>query len=237
MRVAIHQPAYLPWVGYFSKLMYSDIFVYFDDVQIRKRSPMVRNKIINKSGEIKYLTLPISLGNGQKSTCLQAVLASESEWRKNHLNAISETYAGSLSVKRLIDAGFSSLILSSENKFSDYLFNQLIFLKNYFNLPTTIVRSSEICVGKHTHGSERILAICEALGANYYVTGTSSLDYLELEDFSKRKIRVMINKIKYEPYPQNTKIKFIENLSFIDVLAADLDFMKYVQKVTALKRC
>ena len=57
-KLAIMQPTYLPWIGYFNLIHKSDIFVFLDSVQLTKRSWQVRNKIKDMSGEL-FLTIPI----------------------------------------------------------------------------------------------------------------------------------------------------------------------------------
>ena len=58
MRLSCHQPQYLPWLGYFDKINKSDIFVFLDDVQYKKREFQNRNKIRNSTGE-EWLTVPV----------------------------------------------------------------------------------------------------------------------------------------------------------------------------------
>ena len=56
--LAISQPTYLPWCGYFDMIDQADYFVLYDDVQLTKRSWQVRNRIKSVKGEL-FLTLPI----------------------------------------------------------------------------------------------------------------------------------------------------------------------------------
>ena len=66
MKVAIHQAYFIPWLGYFSKLAYSDIFVVLDNVLFRKRHYFDRTRIVNMHGEIRWLSLPVGQNFGKK---------------------------------------------------------------------------------------------------------------------------------------------------------------------------
>ena len=57
MMVAIHQPHYFPWLGYLAKMASVDKFILMDTVQLEKCSYMIRNRVIDLDGNIKYLTI------------------------------------------------------------------------------------------------------------------------------------------------------------------------------------
>ena len=61
MITSIHQPNYLPWLGFFSKIKQSDLFVLFDDVQFPRGKKHFghRNKIKTNFNASKWLTVPI----------------------------------------------------------------------------------------------------------------------------------------------------------------------------------
>ena len=58
MRVAIHQPNYFPWLGYLDKMAKADKFIIMDEVQLENKSYMCRNRILNREGEVIYLSVP-----------------------------------------------------------------------------------------------------------------------------------------------------------------------------------
>ena len=91
MIVSIHQPAYLPWLGYFDKIIRSDVFVYLDTVQIEKNSYSYRNKIKTPQGST-WLTIPLKM-KGHTSNAIKDVLIDDSQqWKKKHLKNIFFNY-------------------------------------------------------------------------------------------------------------------------------------------------
>ena len=89
MRVSIHQPNYIPWIGYFEKIFLSDTFVFFDNVQMPMNKSLVsRNKILFQSKPM-WLTIPTEKG-GIKP--IKEVKISDTKWKKKHLNTLYHAY-------------------------------------------------------------------------------------------------------------------------------------------------
>ena len=84
MIVSIHQPNYLPWGGYFFKIINSDLFIFLDDVQFSKNSFINRTKVTHNN-EYTWLSIPIKFNLGE--SILQVKLAQE-DWQLRHLSKI-----------------------------------------------------------------------------------------------------------------------------------------------------
>ena len=92
MLCAIMQPTFLPWMGYFSMMSKVDLFVYFDDVQLAKRSWQVRNRIKGQNGEL-FLNIPIKKSAARDELLLCDAIMDESQgWRQKHLSSIYHSY-------------------------------------------------------------------------------------------------------------------------------------------------
>ena len=92
MIVAIHQPQYLPWLGYFDKMDKCDAFVFLDDVQFKKNEWQNRNKVKTAEGW-QWLSVPVFHDFGQKIN--QVKINNTVQWRRKHLNALVSNYAKS----------------------------------------------------------------------------------------------------------------------------------------------
>lgn len=209
--ISIHQPVYLPWIGFIDKLVSSDVFVFLDDVQYEKNGFQNRNKIKTESGEM-WLTIPTS---GKSKTLLKDVkVDNTSRWEEKHLKSIVQNYS---------KAQFFNKYWKEMNKFYEKSYEYLIdfnmeiilFLMKNFKIKTKILFSSELEISKK--GSERILDICKSLNAEEYISGIGGKNYLNVDDFNKNNIKIKFQKFKHPIYNQSFE-SFIPNLAAIDLL-------------------
>ena len=90
MKIAIHQPEFMPWLGFFQKMYLADKFIIFDHVQFKKRYFENRNQIVSSDGNVAYITVPVLT----KNKYLQAINSvkidqQQIQWKKKILNKIS----------------------------------------------------------------------------------------------------------------------------------------------------
>lgn len=214
MIVAIHQPNYLPWLGYFDKMYKSDVFVLLDDVQFPtgKQHYGHRNKIRGNMGE-KWLTLPVS--NRSAGLKFNEVQISDNGWHAEHLRLITEFYRKT----RYFDAYYP--ILSQDfaecKVLSDITIKYIGIIKSLLKLKTKIVLSSKLNITGT--GAERILNILKHFHADTYVSGTGpgSMRYIDEEEFVRNNIRLVWQNYISPEYKQRFN-PFIPNLSIIDAL-------------------
>ncbi len=208
MRVSIHQPAYLPWLGYIEKMQQSDIFVVLDTVQFSKNSFDNRNRIQLPNGKDFWLTVPIRQHLGQ--TYLEAETATGT-WIDDHLRKISESYHKSPN----FNSYFPELVEYYERlrSYSQYggltlatvAATMLPFFYSSFKQTCQLVRSQDLgCSGK---GSELVFNVCKELGADEYYSGRMGKDYLDEEMFTKAGI-----KVEYQEYHPNNYYSAIHQL-------------------------
>jgi hypothetical protein len=212
MDVVILQPFYLPYAGVFELVRMADVFVFYDDVQLTRRSWMCRNQIKTAQGT-QWLTVPV-LGP-RDSTIHEAPLNESENWRRKHRTAIEHAYAG---------APHRSLILDALGPIWDQEFPDLAALNiasfavlcELMDVKSTFVRSSEMNVPGAS--SERILAVCEALDADRYISGPSARDYLDEESFVTAGIELCYHRFDAPTYRQ-LHGDFVPNLSVVDLIA------------------
>ena len=98
MIISIHQPQYMPWLPYYSKIARSDIFVFLDNVQYQKNGLQNRNEFKNSNGRF-WLTVPVSAHLGDK---LNEVKIVNNGWPKKHVKSVSMNYAKSSFFRKIV---------------------------------------------------------------------------------------------------------------------------------------
>jgi hypothetical protein len=214
--VAIHQPNFLPWLGYFHKIINSDIFIVLDDVQIQKKSGSWTNRVqIIIDGMPRWLSAPIGRKSGATQTVNQTKFADLSWFLKCH-RTIDMAYNKAPHHKKimnLIDELFDSpsINVAQFNEKCTYLILQFLELKT----PRMIHSSTLNVIGS---GTDRLINLINTVGGSQYLCGGGSESYLEPEKFLKASIQLSMQNFKSHEYPQLKTEYFIPGLSIIDVL-------------------
>jgi hypothetical protein len=92
MILSIHQPGYMPWLGYFYRIAQSDRFVYLDTVQFERNSFINRNRIKTAKGPM-WLTVPVCLQDHFGKTIAETEIDARQDWKRKHLRSIEQSYA------------------------------------------------------------------------------------------------------------------------------------------------
>ncbi len=216
MKVAISQPTYLPWLGYFDLIDQVDAFVFLDSVQFEKRSWQQRNRIKTPAG-LQWLTVPVAFPGGLRQSIKDVEIREPNFWRK-HLRAIELNYRRSpffhtyfpdlSSLRRSFPAG--SLLVDLNVGLIEWFMKVLC-------LRTPLLRSSSMKQeGKRT---ELLANICQSLGAKLYLSPLGSAAYLldEKQAFSDRGIDVAFQHYEHPEYGQQFP-PFCPYASVVDLL-------------------
>ncbi len=211
MRIAIHQPDYIPYLGYFYKISKADLFVYLDDVQFSNDNMHHRNYIKTPQGK-KRLTIPLKYHF--KDSINEVRTRDELNWREQHLNLLAVNYQKSLHFQEIFPL-VRELLLTQYHDLADMNMTVNRFILSGFGIRTPIVKASELKLS--TKKEERILDICSQLGADEYYSGLGAADYQSRESFEKRGILLTYTDYSPFPYPQLWG-GFEYNLSVLDYL-------------------
>ncbi|MGB2662315.1 MAG: WbqC family protein [Candidatus Omnitrophota bacterium] len=211
MKVAIHQPQYLPWLGYFDKMDQSDVFVLLDDVQYKKNEWQNRNKVRNTKNW-HWLTVPVLFKFKQKVN--EVKINNKQNWREKHLKSIKLNYSRAPYFEKYISF-FRESYLKEWEYLVDLNLHFIHYLKDALEIKAELVRSSALNVkGKKT---ERLIGICRHLGADTYLSGAGAKDYLDEEQFKKSGITLKFQNYTHPEYLQ-TYDGFEPYMSVIDLL-------------------
>jgi hypothetical protein len=211
MIISIHQPQYIPWIPYFSKIYQSDVFVFLDDVQYQKNGLQNRNFILCKNGPTR-LTIPVSCRFGDKIN--EAKIADNNILEK-HWQTIEQCYKQA-KIFSEINPLLQEIYKKDYTLLSELNIEIIKGILSFLSIKTELIKSSEI--GKQGTKSDLILYICKHVQADTYLTGSGGLDYLNIEDFRKAGIRIQILKYNFKPYSQHNSGEFVDKLSILDLL-------------------
>jgi hypothetical protein len=215
MTVSIHQPHFLPWLGYFNKVWNSDVFVWLHNVQYRKNYFQNRTKVKNpQTGDAYWLTVPVRASLGMP---IDQVMEVNNRWRKSMAKTLEQFYRKSLFFNE-IGQEVIELVYSSDSNLDklNFQFFQLILRK--LNYPGKLVRVEEL-LPLSNEPNQRLIEICQKLKATQYIAGKGGKNYVNPEQWQDAGIAVIWQDFNVERvvYPQMGD-HFITGLSVIDSL-------------------
>ncbi len=215
MKIAISQPTYLPWLGYFDLIDQVDRFVVLDSVQFEKQSWQQRNRIKTPTG-LQWLTVPVVF-RGRLAQKIQEVEIRESGFSGSHLRAIELNYRRAPFFEKYFGDLKAILADEASPRLADLNFRIIQWLMNCLEIRTPLVKSSEVhCEGKR---SQLLVNLCAALGADSYLSPIGSAAYLlaELHLFEQGHIEVSFQHYEHPRYRQQFG-EFMPYASVLDLL-------------------
>lgn len=225
MKAAILQSNYIPWKGYFDLMNSADVFIIYDEVQYTKNDWRNRNRIKTGNGTI-WLTIPV-----RQQKLAQRIIDTEvanNDWRKKHWNSILMSYSKAPFFKRY-SSTFETLYLNSEETFLSKINYQFFkTINEILGIKTKLLWSQdlELIEGK----TERLVDLCEKVGATEYISGPAAKDYLDVDKFVTKNIKV--SWMDYSGYPEYAQLNppFEHYVSILDLIFNEgdkaTDFMK-----------
>jgi hypothetical protein len=196
MIVAVHQPQYLPWLGYFDKIDRADVFVLLDNVQYKKNEWQNRNRIRTAQGW-QWISVPVL--NQFTQQIKDVRINSRVRWKKKHFHALLYNYAKSHYFKE-----HRPFFERTYNRDWQYLLDinthVVKYLVSALGINTEIVIASNLNV--RNHPTERLIDICKALGADTYLAGIGGYKYMDMERFKQAGIEVIFQDFKHRTYSQ-----------------------------------
>lgn len=209
--IAIHQPNYIPWVGYFYKIYQSNVFVFLDDIQYSNKGMHNYHYIKTPQGSFR-LKFPVEQHLGDSINCVRS--KDESGWKEKHIKTLENFYRKALHFDEVIE-DFKQIILQNYSNIA--LMNAAVIksISGKLGIKTRFIFSSDLTVSNVKE--EKILNICEALRATIYYSGTGAQVYQNEEDFITNDIELRYSQFKPFEYPQFWN-GFQSNVSIIDYL-------------------
>lgn len=213
MRIAIMQPGYLPWLGFFELMLNCDLFVLFDDVQYTKKDWRSRNRIRSKDGWM-WLSVPVMTKGKQFQLINEARIAYSSDWRNKHLKAVEINYRKA----RYFTEYFTRFkkILSFDWEYLVELDLELIkWLSIELGIHKEIIKSSSLKTGGRR--DDKIIAVCKALKADELYDSMAAASFLDVQRFQAEGVRLLFQNYVHPVYVQ-VYSPFVPFMSSLDLL-------------------
>lgn len=213
MRVAILQSNYIPWKGYFDIIGSVDAFVLYDDMQYTKNDWRNRNKIKTQNG-LQWLSIPVRQESLHQKINETKII--DAKWNVNHWRSLSQSYAKAPYFKAYKER-FEALFLEEKSEcISDINRHFIDAINAMLGITTKIYDSREFVLAEGK--SERLLALCQELGATTYLSGPAARDYLDESIFETAGIGV--EWMDYSGYKEYHQLfpPFEHGVSVIDLI-------------------
>lgn len=214
MKLAIMQPYFFPYIGYFQLLNAVDKLVFYDDVNYIKGGWINRNKLF-LSGSIRYITVPLAAASSFEKINRTKV-QSGSDWPQQMLSVIKQSYAKAPHYQDVADL-IGKVFNSHDYRISTLSKNSIIAVMNYLEIDKDFCTSSTIYENQDLKSIDRILDICKKEKAGQYWNLPGGKELYRPEVFQNENIELKFIDVAIKPYQQIAS-EFQPGLSILDVL-------------------
>ncbi len=214
--MGIHQPNFLPWLGFFRKLCRSDIFIILDDAQFPKTGGtwINRVKIMFQSGP-GWLTVPVKRSYGGVRSCAEMLIDDSRPWRKKMLKTLESSYGRSPFFKPVF-ALCEELAANPAGRLMDFNLAGLRALLDLMRLPADHIRLAS-AYGAESAGTQRLVDLVKACGGAGYLAGDGAAAYQRDELFAENGLELLRGNFSHPVYSQPGQ-GFTAGLSILDAL-------------------
>lgn len=211
MRVSIHQPQFLPWLGYLDKVDRADVFVVLDCVQFTKNDWQNRNRIRTAQGW-QWLTVPVLHRFGQRLNDVR--INPTVNWQSKHLHALSLHYHRARYRDRYLD-DLREIYRRPWAYLTQLNLAVMRWLLDAFGIKTPIRLASEMSLREEP--TDRLIDICRVVRATHYLAGAGATNYMDLQRFEQSGVQLEFQGFRHPIYPQCYE-PFLPGMSAIDLL-------------------
>jgi hypothetical protein len=215
IRLAIMQPYFLPYIGYFQLMNSVNIFVVYDDIKFTKKSWIRRNRFLMNSKDYLF-SLPLKNDSDYLDIVNRQLFENYRQEAEKILRKIEVAYKKAPYFNKVFPIIKDSFLYKDSNLFN-FIYHSLCNIKSYLNIRSDLLISSKIGVTERLKGEQRVLTICKYLKANHYINTIGGIELYNRERFAKEGIKlsfIKTGKIIYKQFEN----EFVPNLSILDVM-------------------
>lgn len=213
MKVAIMQPYFMPYIGYFQLINAVDLFIVYDNIKYTKKGWINRNRMLQNGKDVMF-SLPLK-SDSDFLDVRGRELAIDFN-RGKFLNHISGAYRRAPCFAQTFPL-IEQIVLHEENNLFKFLHHSIVRTCEHLGIATAISVSSDIAIDHDLKGQDKVLALCDAVGASTYVNAIGGMELYSRDEFLARGIELNFIKSRPFEYAQFGN-EFVPWLSIIDVL-------------------
>jgi len=212
MNVAIMQPYFFPYLGYYQLAAAVDQWIFYDDVMYMKGGYINRNFIL-LNGKPHRFTIPV-----QDQSSFRAINAHEAILPFDKIaNNIRNAYRKAPNYAQVMPL-IEEVISGGVTNIAELAEMSIVKVMNYLGRYFSHQRSSSLKASNVLKSQDRVLAICSTVAATKYINPIGGVSLYKETDFIAREIQLRFHRMDQVQYSQNGVTEFVPNLSMIDVL-------------------
>lgn len=213
MKIGIMQPYFFPYIGYFQLIQAVDRFIVYDNIQYTKKGWINRNRIL-QNGKDVLISIPLKKDSDFLDVKDREISA---DFRKDKLlNQIREAYRRAPYFEQAFPV-IEQIVQHDDTNLFRFIHNSIVRTCEYLKIGTEIVISSNVPIDHSLKNQDKVLALCEAVGATTYVNAIGGMELYSKETFWENGIELKFIKSQPLEYPQFGN-EFVPWLSIIDVM-------------------
>ncbi len=215
MNIAIMQPYFLPYLGYWQLLSAVDKFIIYDNIQYTKKGWFNRNYILSQ-GEKKLFSLPLQKASDYLNVDQRTLAANHKQEAEKNLRIIKTSYKDSAFFQETY-ALIEQIFLYPDNNLFRYIANSILQIKAHLAIQTELLVSSEIPIDHNLKSEQKVIALCRQLQAKSYINPPGGVQLYNAKNFTEHGIELLFLEPQCPVYPQPAA-EFQSHLSIIDLL-------------------
>lgn len=213
MKIAIMQPYFFPYIGYWQLLNSVDTFVVYDDIKYTKKGWINRNRFLQNGKDCLF---SISLKKDSDFLDIKDRIISDNFNRIKLLNQIKCSYRKAPHFEEVFPL-IENIIMNPENNLFKYIFYSIQKICEYLKINTKLIISSSIDMDHSLRAERKVMEICKKLNSKIYINAIGGRELYRKLDFDNAGINLSFIKTKEIEYKQFDD-EFVPWLSIVDVM-------------------
>lgn len=216
MKLGIMQPYFFPYIGYWQLMNAVDKYILYDNIQYTKNSWIRRNRIL-VNGKDFLFTLPIKKESDYLDIKDRHICENSKKEKQKILNIIKNTYKNAPYFNDTFVI-IENILKNSDDNLFNYIYYSIMLIKEYLEIPTEIIISSNVDINHELKSQDKVIALCNKMKATEYYNAIGGMELYSYDVFKKNGIVLSFLRTKDDILYKQFNNEFVPNLSIIDVM-------------------